>query len=131
METAVDSSRMISDMARLMTKATKGQIIKDLYLFEITGVNVWIFKAVVMATGYENPLSSVNETRRNSLTCWARMKMVKSFRPPQAIGLEWNRFVTLEMKYGASCWIRPKLDVQKTSRSWSKPTFTYWNTLST
>jgi len=33
METVVDTSRMISDMARLMTKATKAwQIIKDLYL---------------------------------------------------------------------------------------------------
>ncbi|EMR3754806.1 type II toxin-antitoxin system RnlA family toxin [Proteus mirabilis] len=33
METVVDTSRMISDMARLMTKATKAwQIIKDLYI---------------------------------------------------------------------------------------------------
>jgi len=71
-------------------------------LFEITGVNVSdSLKAVVMATGYENPLSSVNEIETKLTDLLGQNENGKIlFDLLCANGLEWNRFVTLEIKYG-------------------------------
>jgi len=71
-------------------------------LFEITGVNVSeSLKAVVMATGYENPLSSVNEIETKLTDLLGQNENGEIlFDLLCANGPEWNRFVTLEMKYG-------------------------------
>lgn len=71
-------------------------------MFEITGVNVsGSLKAVVMATGYENPLSSVNEIE-TKLTDLLGQKANGEilFDLLCSNGPEWNRFVTLQMKFG-------------------------------
>ncbi len=71
-------------------------------MFEITGVNVsGSLKAVVMATGYENPLSSVNEIETKLADLLGKNENGQIlFDLLCANGPEWNRFVTLEMKYG-------------------------------
>lgn len=71
-------------------------------MFEITGVNVSeSLKAVVMATGYENPLSSVNEIETKLTDLLGQNENGEIlFDLLCANGPEWNRFVTLEMKYG-------------------------------
>lgn len=54
-----------------------------------------------MATGYENPLSSVNEIEAKLTDLLGQNENGKIlFDLLCANGLEWNRFVTLEMKYG-------------------------------
>lgn len=71
-------------------------------MFEITGVNVsGSLKAVVMATSYENPLSSVDEIE-TKLTALLGQKENGEilFDLLCANGPEWNRFVTLQMKFG-------------------------------
>lgn len=71
-------------------------------MFEITSVNVsGSLKAVVMATSYENPLSSVSEieTRLSALLGSNETGEIL-FDLLCANGPEWNRFVSLEMKYG-------------------------------
>ncbi|WP_447214662.1 type II toxin-antitoxin system RnlB family antitoxin [Citrobacter pasteurii] len=71
-------------------------------MFEITGVNVsGSLKAVVMATGYENPLSSVYEIETKLTDLLGQYENGEIlFDLLCANGPEWNRFVTLEMKYG-------------------------------
>lgn len=71
-------------------------------MFEITGINVsGALKAVVMATGFENPLSSVNEIETKlSALLGSETTGEILFDLLCANGPEWNRFVTLEMKYG-------------------------------
>ena len=71
-------------------------------MFEITGVNIsGSLKAVVMATGYENPLSSDNEGEMKLTDLLGQDKSGKIlFDLLCANGPEWNRFVTLEMKHG-------------------------------
>ncbi len=71
-------------------------------MFEITGVNVTgSLKAVVMATSYENPLSSVNEIESKLTDLLGQNENGKIlFDLLCANGPEWNRFVTLDMKYG-------------------------------
>jgi len=71
-------------------------------LFEITGVNVsGSLKAVIMATGYENPLSSVNEIETKLTDLLGQYENGKIlFDLLCANGPEWNRFVTLEMRCG-------------------------------
>jgi len=100
-------------------------------LFEITGVNVsGSLKAVVMATGYENPLSSVNEIETKLTDLLGQNENGKIlFDLLCANGLEWNRFVTLEMKYGRIMLDSAKIiDVQEIpAQILSKLTFTLLN----
>lgn len=100
-------------------------------MFEITGVNVsGSFKAVVMATGYENPLSSVNEIETKLTELLGQNENGKIlFDLLCANGLEWNRFVTLEMKYGRIMLDSAKIiDVQEIPvQILSKLTFTLLN----
>ncbi|WP_230354319.1 type II toxin-antitoxin system RnlB family antitoxin [Lelliottia sp. WAP21] len=71
-------------------------------MFEIAGVNVsGSLKAVVMATSYENPLSSVNEIEaRLSNLLGSNETGDVLFDLLCANGPEWNRFVSLKMEYG-------------------------------
>lgn len=100
-------------------------------MFEITGVNVsGSLKAVVMATGYENPLSSVNEIETKLTELLGQNENGKIlFDLLCANGLEWNRFVTLEMKYGRIMLDSAKIiDVQEIPvQILSKLTFTLLN----
>ncbi|WGA71694.1 type II toxin-antitoxin system RnlB family antitoxin [Enterobacter hormaechei] len=100
-------------------------------MFEITGVNVsGSLKAVVMATGYENPLSSVNEIETKLTDLLGQNENGKIlFDLLCANGLEWNRFVTLEMKYGRIMLDSAKIiDVQEIpAQILSKLTFTLLN----
>lgn len=100
-------------------------------MFEITGVNVsGSLKAVVMATGYENPLSSVNEIETKLTDLLGQNENGKIlFDLLCANGLEWNRFVTLEMKYGRIMLDSAKIiDVQEIpAKILSKLTFTLLN----
>lgn len=72
-------------------------------MFEIAGVNVsGSLKAVVMATSYENPLSSVNEIEaRLSNLLGSNETGDILFDLLCANGPEWNRFVSLKMEYGS------------------------------
>ena len=100
-------------------------------MFEITGVNVsGSLKAVVMATGYENPLSSVNEIETKLTDLLGQNENGKIlFDLLCANGLEWNRFFTLEMKYGRIMLDSAKIiDVQEIpAQILSKLTFTLLN----
>ncbi|HEQ1856698.1 TPA: type II toxin-antitoxin system RnlB family antitoxin [Providencia alcalifaciens] len=71
-------------------------------MFEITKVNVsGSLKAVVMATSYENPLSSVNEIEMKLTDLLGQCENGKIlFDLLCSNGPEWNRFVTLEIKLG-------------------------------
>ncbi|EMR3754805.1 MULTISPECIES: type II toxin-antitoxin system RnlB family antitoxin [Proteus] len=71
-------------------------------MFEITRVNVsGSLKAVVMATSYENPLSSVNEIEMKLTGLLGECENGKIlFDLLCSNGPEWNRFVTLEIRLG-------------------------------
>lgn len=71
-------------------------------MFEITGVNLsGSLRAVVMATGYENPLSSVDEIETKLTDLLGRKVNGEIlFDLLCSNGPEWNRFVTLQMKFG-------------------------------
>ena len=71
-------------------------------MFEITGVNISeTLKAIVMATGYENPLSSIHEIE-TKLSCvlGSDDNGEVLFDLTCSNGLEWNRFVSLQMTHG-------------------------------
>lgn len=73
-------------------------------MFEIIGINVLgVLKVVVMAIGFENFLFLVNEIETKFFVLLGSEIIGEIFFDFLCVnGLEWNRFVTLEMKYG---WI--------------------------
>lgn len=73
-------------------------------MFEIIGINVLgVLKVVVMVIGFENFLFLVNEIETKFFVLLGSEIIGEIFFDFLCVnGLEWNRFVTLEMKYG---WI--------------------------
>lgn len=71
-------------------------------MFEIIGINVLgVLKVVVMAIGFENFLFLVNEIETKFFVLLGSEIIGEIFFDFLCVnGLEWNRFVTLEMKYG-------------------------------
>ncbi len=73
-------------------------------MFEITGVNVSeALIAVVMATGYENPLTSVHEIEKRLSVILGNSQATGEvlFDLLCSNGPEWNRFVSLEIRCGS------------------------------